>query len=67
MISKVTKAIILLIALFILSFIFAIVDSYPNYSSAYDLGYITGAMIKQLVKILGIFGLVVLAFRFFKK
>lgn len=65
--SKLKKAIILLIASFVLSFIFAIVDSYPNYSSAYDLGVLTGEMLKHLAKILAVLGLGALVFVFFKK
>lgn len=65
--SKITKMIIVLITVFILSFIYAVIDSFPTFSSAYDLGKTTGQTFKNMIKILGMLGLVVFVFRYFKK
>ena len=63
---KVTKAILLLGILFVFSSIFAITESYPDYSSAYDLGYLTGKMFGQMIKNFVFLSLGVQAFRYLK-
>jgi hypothetical protein len=55
--NKILRAIIIIAAAFVLSLLFAFIDSYPTLTSAYDLGRSTAAIFKNLIKILGMLGL----------
>jgi hypothetical protein len=65
--NKTKKFIIVIITVFILSFIYTIIDIYPTYNSAFDLGYSTGLIFGHMIKILGMLGLIILACKYFKK
>ncbi|RZT95737.1 hypothetical protein EV201_0362 [Ancylomarina subtilis] len=61
--SKISRLVSVVFALFILSFIYSLVDNYPNYNSAFDFGRSTGAMFGHLLKILGTIVLLALSVR----
>ena len=65
--NKIWNLVIVIIAVFLLSFIYALIDHYPIYSSSYDIGKSTGLVFKQMIKILGMLGLIILVIRFYKK
>ncbi len=65
--SKVLRLVIIVIAIFFLSFLYTLIDNYPNYDSVFDFGKSTGQVFGQMLKILGLLGLIVLSFRYFKK
>ena len=52
-------------AVIILSFIYGLIDIYPNYSSVHDLGYSMGVMFGNMFKILGTLSLFILGYRKF--
>ena len=51
---KTKRLIITMIALFVLSFIFTLTDSYPSHNPAFELGYSSGQMFRNILKILGV-------------
>ena len=61
--SKISRLVSVVFALFILSFIYSLVDNYPNYNSAFDFGRSTGEMFGHLLKILGTIVLLALTVR----
>jgi len=65
--KKVTKALVILAAIFVLSMIFAALDSSSQSSTVYDFGFKTGQIYKEMIKILGLLGLFGLAFGLLKK
>lgn len=65
--KKITKALVILVAIFVLSMIFAALDSSSQFKTAYDFGFRTGQVYKEMIKILGLLGLFGLAFGFLKK
>ncbi len=60
------KLIAFMVVVLAFSIIYAILDSYPSFTSSYDLGYSAGVMFGHMIKIIGMFSLIVFAFRAFK-
>lgn len=55
------------VIILILSIIFTLIDIYPNYNSAYDLGYSSGVMFKNMLKTSFTLALFFFAYNKFKK
>lgn len=64
--NRISRLITVVIAIFILSFLYSLIDNYPNYNSAFDFGKSTGEMFGHMLKILGMIVLMTLTFRCFK-
>ena len=64
---KILKFIILMFILFVLSFIYAVINKYPHLGPSYELGKLTAVRFKYLFKILGFVAMLILIYRFFKK
>lgn len=64
--SKIKRLILLIIAVFIISLIFTLIDTYPWDLSSYDLGKSTGLMMRHLLKVLVMLGLMTVIIRTFK-
>jgi len=64
--SKISRLITVVLAIFFLSFLYSLIDNYPNYNSAFDFGKSTGEMFGHMLKILGMIILMALTFRCFK-
>jgi len=66
--TTIKKMFLVFVTLFILSFILScilqIIDSYPTYNAAFNIGKSTGLMFKQELKILGELGLLVFVLRY---
>lgn len=59
--------VIVIAALFVLSFFYTLIKNYPNLESAYDMGYSTGLLFGRVLKVVAIPGLIVLALVYFRK
>jgi hypothetical protein len=64
--NMITKVLVLIIVVFIFSFVISVVDNGTGFS-AYKLGYATGKMMKYFLRNLGLLGLIVLTIEAFKK
>jgi prolipoprotein diacylglyceryltransferase len=62
----ITKALVLIIVVFIFSLVFALIDNGAGFS-AYELGYATGRLVKYFLRNLGLLGLIVLTIEAFNK
>jgi hypothetical protein len=61
--NKTIGILLLIFCMLLLSLIFSLLDAPPGSSSAYDLGYTTGAMFKNMLKILAALAIVWLVYR----
>ena len=66
-VSKTQRIVILTIAVFVISLIYALIDAYPYIHSPYNLGFITGKMFIHLIKVAGVLALIFLVIRTAKK
>ena len=65
--SKFVRLVLLIVVVFIFSFVFAVIDNGYSNISSFELGKATGQIMKHFLKNLGIFALIVLMFRLFKE
>lgn len=56
--SNSTQIFKVIAVIFIVSIIYALTIKYPDYNSSFDLGFATGSVFGQALKILGAIGLV---------
>ncbi|RXQ95814.1 hypothetical protein EO244_05760 [Ancylomarina salipaludis] len=64
--NRISRLVNVVFALFIFSFIYSLIDNYPTYQSAFELGRSTGQMFGYLLKILGSIVFLALTVRSFK-
>jgi len=64
--NRISRLVNVVFALFIFSFIYSLIDNYPTYYSAYELGRSIGEMFGHLLKILGSIVFLTLTVRSFK-
>jgi len=65
--SKFVRVLLLIVVVFIFSFVFAVIDNGYSNISSFELGKATGQMMKYFLKNLGILALIVLTYRLFKE
>jgi hypothetical protein len=71
--TKIKRLIIFIVALTILALVFAIIENFHDQFSVYNLGYTigaviaTGAVVGQIIKIIGMLALFALGCRLLKK
>lgn len=65
--SRFLKLVLLIIVVFIFSFVFAVIDNGYSNISSFELGMATGQIMKHFLKNLGILALIVLMFRLFRE
>jgi len=53
--------------IFIISIIYSLTVTYPNYGSSFDMGFSAGSAFGQSLKVLGSFGLIAYAHKTLKK
>jgi uncharacterized membrane protein len=65
--SKLARLALLMVVVFIFSFVFAVIDNGYSNISSFELGKETAQMMKYFLKNLGILALIVLTYRLFKE
>jgi hypothetical protein len=60
---NITMFLKMIVVIFIMSLIITLTIKYPSFDSSYDLGYSTGLLFIQAIKVLGTIGLIVFAIR----
>ena len=62
--SKLTRAILFFTVLFLIAVIVAVLQNYQNHLSPFELGRSTGAILKQMFKVLVVIAFITLAVRY---